>query len=711
MFAVQYDRFGGPEVLHLGTAETPQPGPGQIRVRVHAAGISPVDVGLRSGRTPMSAQLPLPHIPASTPPASSTRSATASTPWPSATTSSASSSWQSLGGATAEFAVLQLWAHKPTTMPWTQAGAAGTSIETASLALDLLDLRPGMRFLVNGAAGGVGSIAVRTRHSPRRAGHRHRTPRKSRPPPPARGHTGHLRARTGRPGQRLRHRACGPRTGRRRRRISHRTTEADRRPGSSGDPRRLQRPRPRRPPVHGTTGRRTRRPPRPTRRSRVVHRGPGHGADRSSLPHREGGRRASGSRARIPPRQDRHNHRSRPGHGAQAPASTSDNGAATSPRSRNPVRMCGSASSVIAAFASVTCMITTEPGRTLSSTARTNGFHAVANGSPLTTSPSTTVTPSGARASRRRRVVAQPRKTEVPGLPTPVRLDHLERPRHVVRQRTDGQPGQVVAVIGERRVPVRVVGQLEARVAGDPPRDVRIPLHPLAGQEEGRRHLLPLQQVEDAQVGVRLHPSGAQVLQHPVGHVRVERQRHFGTGTRPVIHHRRPGPHPRRPGNTLRGGGNRRRRTSRRWRRRRPTARPERPTNRRRPAGPAAAPATPSTRSCRQRRPRAERQTTTDGAAVGSRRRSSQTRKRLSAPAPPPDHLMPGDEPARRGGVAPASDIPQSHIHTSQVYGSQRHCHPRAPRPLPGSGHEVQRSRARRASPRNLRPNRRAGRT
>ncbi|MEK8105223.1 hypothetical protein NKG94_08585 [Micromonospora sp. M12] len=55
-----------------------------------------------------------------------------------------------LGGASAQFAVLQVWAHKPTTMPWTQAGAAGTSVETATRALDLLDLRPGMTLLVDG---------------------------------------------------------------------------------------------------------------------------------------------------------------------------------------------------------------------------------------------------------------------------------------------------------------------------------------------------------------------------------------------------------------------------------------------------------------------------------------------------------------------------------------------------------------------------------
>jgi NADPH:quinone reductase-like Zn-dependent oxidoreductase len=65
-----------------------------------------------------------------------------------------------LGGATAEFAVLRLWAHKPAGMSWSQAGAAGSGVETATRALDRLELRPGMTILVDGAAGGVGSIAV-----------------------------------------------------------------------------------------------------------------------------------------------------------------------------------------------------------------------------------------------------------------------------------------------------------------------------------------------------------------------------------------------------------------------------------------------------------------------------------------------------------------------------------------------------------------------
>jgi NADPH:quinone reductase-like Zn-dependent oxidoreductase len=41
--AVQLDSFGGPEVLNLREVAAPQAGPGQIRVRVTAAGLNPMD--------------------------------------------------------------------------------------------------------------------------------------------------------------------------------------------------------------------------------------------------------------------------------------------------------------------------------------------------------------------------------------------------------------------------------------------------------------------------------------------------------------------------------------------------------------------------------------------------------------------------------------------------------------------------------------------
>ncbi|SFK19079.1 Alcohol dehydrogenase GroES-like domain-containing protein [Amycolatopsis sacchari] len=41
--AVQFESFGGPERLRLREVAVPQAGPGQIRVRVAAAGLNPMD--------------------------------------------------------------------------------------------------------------------------------------------------------------------------------------------------------------------------------------------------------------------------------------------------------------------------------------------------------------------------------------------------------------------------------------------------------------------------------------------------------------------------------------------------------------------------------------------------------------------------------------------------------------------------------------------
>lgn len=49
MRAVVYEEFGGPEVLSPGTVAVPRPGPGEIRVRVRAVGVNPVDYKRRHG--------------------------------------------------------------------------------------------------------------------------------------------------------------------------------------------------------------------------------------------------------------------------------------------------------------------------------------------------------------------------------------------------------------------------------------------------------------------------------------------------------------------------------------------------------------------------------------------------------------------------------------------------------------------------------------
>jgi NADPH:quinone reductase-like Zn-dependent oxidoreductase len=49
MKAISQDRFGGPEVLKVVELERPQPLPTEVLVRVHAAGVNPVDYKSREG--------------------------------------------------------------------------------------------------------------------------------------------------------------------------------------------------------------------------------------------------------------------------------------------------------------------------------------------------------------------------------------------------------------------------------------------------------------------------------------------------------------------------------------------------------------------------------------------------------------------------------------------------------------------------------------
>ncbi|MBC7491199.1 MAG: alcohol dehydrogenase catalytic domain-containing protein [Novosphingobium sp.] len=60
--AIRIARFGGPEVLELSTiSELPAPAPGQLRIKVLAAGTGFTDVFIRRGRYP-DVKCPLPFI-------------------------------------------------------------------------------------------------------------------------------------------------------------------------------------------------------------------------------------------------------------------------------------------------------------------------------------------------------------------------------------------------------------------------------------------------------------------------------------------------------------------------------------------------------------------------------------------------------------------------------------------------------------------------
>ena len=63
MQAMQFDRYGPPEVLHLTTLPSPQAGSGEVRIRLQAAGVAPFDAKLRAGLLQAHFQPTLPKIP------------------------------------------------------------------------------------------------------------------------------------------------------------------------------------------------------------------------------------------------------------------------------------------------------------------------------------------------------------------------------------------------------------------------------------------------------------------------------------------------------------------------------------------------------------------------------------------------------------------------------------------------------------------------
>src|ERR1700752_1133001 len=60
MKAILFRRHGGPEVLEYADLPTPEPGPGQVLIRLRAAALNRMDVMVRNGWPGL--KLELPHI-------------------------------------------------------------------------------------------------------------------------------------------------------------------------------------------------------------------------------------------------------------------------------------------------------------------------------------------------------------------------------------------------------------------------------------------------------------------------------------------------------------------------------------------------------------------------------------------------------------------------------------------------------------------------
>jgi NADPH:quinone reductase-like Zn-dependent oxidoreductase len=155
MRALQFKAYGGPEVVEWGDAPDPHAGPGQIRIAVRAASVNPIDwktfAGFLSGGKPMVGTGYLGYDAAGV----------VDEVGEGVTGVAVGDDVLGKGQNTqAEYALLDSWAAKPSSIDWSVAAAAPVAGETSERGLRLLGVKPGDTVFVDGGAGGVGAAAV-----------------------------------------------------------------------------------------------------------------------------------------------------------------------------------------------------------------------------------------------------------------------------------------------------------------------------------------------------------------------------------------------------------------------------------------------------------------------------------------------------------------------------------------------------------------------
>ncbi len=171
MRAVEQDRYGGPEVLTLREVTRPEPGSGQVLVRVRATSLNAADWHLMRG-LPLAARAAFGLRAPRAKVRGSDIAGVVEAVGPDVT------QWRPgdevygqlgvAGGGFAEYAVARadLLVAKPASLSFEAAAAVPLAGATALLALrEGSWLKEGQRLLVNGASGGVGTFAVQLGHA------------------------------------------------------------------------------------------------------------------------------------------------------------------------------------------------------------------------------------------------------------------------------------------------------------------------------------------------------------------------------------------------------------------------------------------------------------------------------------------------------------------------------------------------------------------
>ncbi len=153
--------YGGPEVLSVIDVAVPDPGPGQVRIAVRAAGVNPFDQKLYSGAFGTDpAKLPI-RLGAEAAGVVTAVGADATGPAGPVEVGDEVIAYRAPGAYAAELVVpASSVVPKPGSLSWEQAGGLMAAGVTAVHVLEAIGLRKDESVLVHGAAGGVGLMAV-----------------------------------------------------------------------------------------------------------------------------------------------------------------------------------------------------------------------------------------------------------------------------------------------------------------------------------------------------------------------------------------------------------------------------------------------------------------------------------------------------------------------------------------------------------------------
>jgi NADPH:quinone reductase-like Zn-dependent oxidoreductase len=157
--AVQFDEYGDIDVLEVRDVARPQPGPGEVLVRVEAAGINPGENAIRGGAFHEMWPASFPSGQGSDLAGRIEEVGADVSTW---TVGDEVIGWVDTRASQAELVVVpagHLVRREPN-VPWEVAGALFVAGTTAHAAVSAVGAGPGDTVVVSGAAGGVGSITV-----------------------------------------------------------------------------------------------------------------------------------------------------------------------------------------------------------------------------------------------------------------------------------------------------------------------------------------------------------------------------------------------------------------------------------------------------------------------------------------------------------------------------------------------------------------------